>query len=136
MLDGCDFDWLVCLLALDSLGTPLGDSTRVDLSVAEVVSCSRQEVESVARATLEFHAAERMDGWKRRRWKAGSISTGYSVRSDLHRWGPLSRTRVWRTHSILRHALNRKQSRLTPPQELPRKFCGVGRLVTNCREEL
>ena len=46
MLDGCDFDWLASLLALDSQRTPLGDSTRVDLSVSEVASCSRQEVES------------------------------------------------------------------------------------------
>ena len=111
MPDGCDFDWLARLLALDSPGTPLGDSTRVDLSVAEVASCSRQEVESVARATVEFHDAERMDGSKRRRCKASSISTAYRVRSDLHRRGLLSRTLVWWTHASLRHALAKQKAK-------------------------
>ena len=58
-------------MILDS--TPFGDSTRVNLSVAEVASCSRQEVESVARATVEFHAVERMN----RRIEAPTVPGGY-----------------------------------------------------------
>ena len=58
---GCDFDWLVRALALDSLETPLGDSTRVGFVPSRKLRNA-------------------LDGkWTR----VGSISTAHHVRSDL-----------------------------------------------------
>ena len=69
----------------------------------------RQEVESVARATVEFHTDERIE--------APTMQGGFDFHYLPHALGLASRglllrTRVWWTHTSLHHALNRKQSRV------------------------
>ena len=98
--DGLDFDWLARLLALE-LGGLFHHGSFFMLLTGSRVGCQ---------SNCGIHAAERMNGLKRRRCRVGLISTTYRMRSDWHRRGPLLRTRVWWTHASLHHALNRKQS--------------------------